>query len=301
MTPGYVVAGQGGLRKGAGRHRQRRRRCGDAGRGCRRDQRRHRKQQRLRPQITRLSPGRFELTSPAPPGGGAHLPWFLRPNTGQPYARDHPWPQSAPPSVVEPRRLADGRPGYRADRCSSSSCRSLFAFGLTFTNQRLVSPNPTEFVGLRKLRSLLGVGLLTLEPERDDAGRSSATLDEDGRADLSRACARYTRNNPDYPQYRGMREWFSFQWGDSQGYVLARDVVFMKALVNTLVFVLVVAPVQGGLALVLALLINQKLRGINVFRTIYFMPVVVSIVVVSLLWRFIYDGQNGLLNNLLSG
>ena len=48
------------------------------------------------------------------------------------------------------------------------------------------------------------------------------------------------------------------------------------------------------------MLINQKLRGINVFRTIYFMPVVVSIVVVSILWRIIYDGNNGLLNNILS-
>jgi multiple sugar transport system permease protein len=60
-----------------------------------------------------------------------------------------------------------------------------------------------------------------------------------------------------------------------------------------------VAPLQGGLALCLALMINQKLRGINIFRTIYFMPVVVSMVVVALLWRFIYDGQNGLLNTLL--
>jgi multiple sugar transport system permease protein len=46
--------------------------------------------------------------------------------------------------------------------------------------------------------------------------------------------------------------------------------------------------VQAACALGLALLINQRLRGINLFRTIYFMPVVVSIVVVSLLWRFIY-------------
>ena len=49
----------------------------------------------------------------------------------------------------------------------------------------------------------------------------------------------------------------------------------------------VVAPVQAGLALFLALLINIPLRGINVFRAIYFMPVVVSIVVVAFLWRFI--------------
>jgi len=83
--------------------------------------------------------------------------------------------------------------------------------------------------------------------------------------------------------------------------VLARDVVFMTAIINTLTFVIVVAPVQAAIALGLALLINQRLRGINIFRTIYFMPVVVSIVVVSLLWRFIYDGNDGLLNNMLQG
>lgn len=49
----------------------------------------------------------------------------------------------------------------------------------------------------------------------------------------------------------------------------------------------------------LALLINERTRGVNIFRTIYFMPVVVSMVVVSILWSFIYDGQNGLLNNML--
>ena len=68
-----------------------------------------------------------------------------------------------------------------------------------------------------------------------------------------------TRNNPDRPDLAGMREWFSFSTGgDSRTYVLARDVVFMKAIVNTFIFVLVVAPLQGGLALGLALLINQR-------------------------------------------
>ena len=172
----------------------------------------------------------------------------------------------------------------------------IFAVGLSFTNQRLISPNPTQFVGLANYEQLLGLGLLTLEPERDAAGQLAR---DDAGAPKYPALRGYTRNNPDYPQFAGMREWFSFQQGDSRTYVLARDVVFMKAIVNTFVFVLVVAPVQAGLALVLALLINQRLRGINLFRAIYFMPVVVSIVVVSLLWRFIYDGNSGLLNNLL--
>jgi multiple sugar transport system permease protein len=98
-----------------------------------------------------------------------------------------------------------------------------------------------------------------------------------------------------------MREWFSIPtpMNNSKLVVLASDVVFYKALVNTITFVIVVAPVQAGLALLLALVVNQKLLGVNIFRTIYFIPVVVSLVVVSLLWRFIYDGQNGLLNTLL--
>jgi multiple sugar transport system permease protein len=171
-----------------------------------------------------------------------------------------------------------------------------FAIGLSFTNQRLVSPNPTEFVGLANYRDLLGLATITLEPVRDDAG---AVVLTDGAPEFP-ALRGFTRNNPDYPHLDGMREWFSFDRGENRTYVLARDVVFMIAIVNTFIFVLVVAPVQAALALGLALLINQRLRGMNVFRAIYFMPVVVSIIVISLLWRFIYDGQDGLLNNLLS-
>ncbi len=174
----------------------------------------------------------------------------------------------------------------------------LFAFWLSLTNQRLVSPNPAEFVGLDNYRSLLGVGTLYLEPLRDDSG--AVVMTDEGTPEYPRL-RDFTRNNPDYPELDGKREWFSIGWGDGRLFVLASDVVFMKAIVNTFLFVLIVAPLQGGLALGLALLINQRLRGINVFRTIYFMPVVVSIVVVSLLWRFIYDGQDGLLNNLLHG
>lgn len=171
------------------------------------------------------------------------------------------------------------------------------AIGLSFTNQRLVSPNPTEFTGLDNYSQLLGMGMLHLDPLKDDAGQM--VLDEAGLPKLPELRS-YTRHNPGYPQIDGMREVFSFASGEGRTYVLARDVVFLKAILNTFIFVIVVAPVQGGLALGLALLINQKLKGINVFRTIYFMPVVVSIVVVSLLWRFIYDGQSGLLNNMLS-
>lgn len=173
-----------------------------------------------------------------------------------------------------------------------------FAFYLSLTNQRLISPNPTEFVGLKNYDSLLSIGVLTIEPERDDAG--SIMRDDNGAPEYPRVRG-FTRNNPDYPQFDGMQEWFRWQSGDTAKVVVASDVVFWKSLWNTVKFVIVVAPVQAGLALGLALLINQRLRGINVYRAIYFMPVVVSIVVVSLLWRFLYSPDNGLLNNMLQG
>ena len=172
----------------------------------------------------------------------------------------------------------------------------LLAFWFSFTNQRLISPNPTQFVGTANFEQLLGVGALVLEPET--AADGSLVVSDSGALSYPRV-REFTRNNPDFQHLNGMREWFGWDWGNAKVLVLARDLVFMKALTNTLFFVAVVAPLQSLIALLLALMINQRLRGINIFRTVYFMPVVVSIVVVSLLWRFIYDGRSGLLNNLL--
>ena len=79
---------------------------------------------------------------------------------------------------------------------------------------------------------------------------------------------------------------------------LFNDPLFWKSLRNTLYFTVIVVPVQSALALLLALLINGQGRGKNFFRTVYFVPVVTSIVVVSILWRFMY-APDGLVNNLL--
>jgi multiple sugar transport system permease protein len=106
------------------------------------------------------------------------------------------------------------------------------AFGLAFTNARLVSPRPAEFVGLTNFVNLFS------------------------------------------------------------------DSVFWASLRNTLYFAVIVVPVQAGLALVLALLVNGKFRGTNFFRTVYFLPVVTSMVVISLLWEFMYQ-PDGLFNSII--
>ena len=79
---------------------------------------------------------------------------------------------------------------------------------------------------------------------------------------------------------------------------LAQDPLFWKSLRNTLYFAVVVVPLQSAFALLLALVVNQRIRGTNFFRTLYFVPVVTSIVVVSILWKFMYQ-PDGLVNNVL--
>ena len=172
----------------------------------------------------------------------------------------------------------------------------MLGIGLSFTDQRLTSPNPTEFVGLANYSQLLGLGVLSLEPEHGTDGEISRAASGEP---LYPSVRSLTRNNPDKPHFRGLRELTSFEWGQTRIILLARDLVFLKALTNTLLFVLFVTPIQAALALMLALLVNQRLPGISVFRAIYFMPVVLSVVVVALLWRFIYAADHGLLNSLI--
>lgn len=109
----------------------------------------------------------------------------------------------------------------------------LLAFGLSFTNARLISPNPPRFVGLDNF-----IRAFTADP------------------------------------------------------------TFVRSLINTFLFAIVVVPVQAGLGLVLALLVNQKLKGTTFFRIVYFIPVVTSIVVVSILWRFMYQ-PDGIINSFI--
>lgn len=80
---------------------------------------------------------------------------------------------------------------------------------------------------------------------------------------------------------------------------LTQDTVFLKSIINTFVFVILVVPLQVCLALGLALMINRKMKGITIYRLAFFAPTVLSLVVVSILWKYIYNPNNGLLNSLL--
>ncbi len=81
---------------------------------------------------------------------------------------------------------------------------------------------------------------------------------------------------------------------------LLRDPDFIAAVKNTLLFIILYVPLVFVLGLALALFLNQKLRGMIVVRTATFMPVVASWVVVSLIWRFIFNPSYGLVNGWLA-
>jgi len=79
---------------------------------------------------------------------------------------------------------------------------------------------------------------------------------------------------------------------------LISDEAFLRGLLNNFYFVIVVVPIQTSLALLLAILVNQKLRGMNFFRTIYFGPVVTSMVVVAIVWTFLKTVSFGAIGNI---
>lgn len=75
------------------------------------------------------------------------------------------------------------------------------------------------------------------------------------------------------------------------------DPVFWKTLINTLLYLVFAVPVLIVAPLGLAILVNQKLKGIQWFRTAYYTPVVISMVVAGIAWKWLYT-QNGLLNQI---
>ena len=159
----------------------------------------------------------------------------------------------------------------------------VLSFGWSMTNKRLISPIPTKFTYAKNYTSMLSLKRIKLFPE------------EGHYPDL-----RNYLKETDGGKLREYSELLLFEKEDHRVIWLASDPLFWKALWNTLRFVLVIVPCQGGMALLLALLVNRKLKGSNFFRTIYFAPVVTSMAVIAIVWIFILNQNQGILNGFLN-
>ncbi|MDP2929850.1 MAG: sugar ABC transporter permease [Candidatus Omnitrophota bacterium] len=70
------------------------------------------------------------------------------------------------------------------------------------------------------------------------------------------------------------------------GSFIPNDPLFWKCVGNTL-FLMIIIPIEMGVALLLALAMNQKIRGIKLFRTLYFLPTITNGVAICLLWAWL--------------
>ncbi|RXG65816.1 sugar ABC transporter permease [Candidatus Atribacteria bacterium 1244-E10-H5-B2] len=91
------------------------------------------------------------------------------------------------------------------------------------------------------------------------------------------------------------------KWIGLENYkTLISDQVFWKVLWNTIYFTVGTVPFGIILSLFLAIALNQKIKGIKIFRAVYFLPVISSTVAVAIVWQWLYNPEFGLLNYLLN-
>jgi ABC-type sugar transport system permease subunit len=108
-----------------------------------------------------------------------------------------------------------------------------------------------------------------------------------------------------YSVWLSFHEWngFTVEWerfvGLDNYIALAQDPIFWKAAANSVIFVIARTPLEVGLGFGLALLLNRELPGRSLLRTLFFVPVVMSLIVVTILFQRIYEANAGVLNTVL--
>jgi multiple sugar transport system permease protein len=82
-------------------------------------------------------------------------------------------------------------------------------------------------------------------------------------------------------------------------FIFTRDSTFLKAVQNTLLYAILSVPINLGVGLGTALLMNQKVRGLSVWRTMFFLPSLVPPVATIVVFRALFDPGRGLINEIL--
>lgn len=78
------------------------------------------------------------------------------------------------------------------------------------------------------------------------------------------------------------------------------DKEMWQTLVNTFEYVIIIVPLSLLFALLIAVLLNTKVKGLSLFRVIYFIPAITMSVAVSMVWRWIFNGDFGILNSIVT-
>lgn len=82
---------------------------------------------------------------------------------------------------------------------------------------------------------------------------------------------------------------------------LLADAKFYQAIQNTLLYVVICVPAVIILSLIIAVALNQKIKGMGIYRTLIYLPVITLPTAVGMLWKWLFNNQFGLINEMLAG
>lgn len=80
---------------------------------------------------------------------------------------------------------------------------------------------------------------------------------------------------------------------------LIQDQSFIRSVINTVVFTAISVPLSVVFATLIAIVLNQRIKGMVIYRTLYFLPVVTMPVAVGMVWKWLYNTEYGLINHIL--
>ena len=93
----------------------------------------------------------------------------------------------------------------------------------------------------------------------------------------------------------------SFHWNGLTNYVFAltQSPQFLPAVLHNIVWLLFLAVIGTPLGLLLAVLLDQNIRGSRIYQSIFFLPVMLSLALIGIIWELMYSQDNGFINNLI--
>jgi multiple sugar transport system permease protein len=104
-----------------------------------------------------------------------------------------------------------------------------------------------------------------------------------------------------YYSFTNLGAFGKYRWIGMENYInVFSDPKVPQALINTVKFTVISVPISIIISLFIATLLNSKIKGLSVYRTLYFLPAVTMPAAIAMMWKWLYNGQYGLLNQLLA-
>lgn len=104
-----------------------------------------------------------------------------------------------------------------------------------------------------------------------------------------------------YYSFTNLGAFGKYKWVGMENYInVFSDPKVPQALINTVKFTVISVPISIIISLFIATLLNSKIKGLSLYRTLYFLPAVTMPAAIAMMWKWLYNGQYGLLNQLLA-